>query len=256
MFINSERSDHRTDLDPAPRAIGISRRGVRYFQPYPCVRVHPHRGPRPVADVTNRHRARAAFCLLGVALLWAPPAAAASPSAGSLPQTGAEPSFTTGLTTQMKTLWRAIEADSPSIGLPVFFPRGAYLQMKTGAILDPSADFSSRLVAFYDLDLGAYHRLIASSSPPVLLRVEVNPADAAWIRPGVCENKIGYWYLPGVRLVFKKGATIESVEVASLISWRGVWYVVHLGPNPRPRNVGTVDNFEVGAGVAGPAGGC
>ena len=69
-------------------------------------------------------------------------------------------------------------------------------------------------------------------------------------------EKIGYWHVPGVRLVFQRGHQVVSVAVASLISWRGVWYVVHLGPNPRPANVGTVDNYRVGPGTPGPAGGC
>lgn len=183
-------------------------------------------------------------------------AGAARQDPGGLPQTRVEPSFTAGLDAQMRTLWHAIAVDSTVTGLSVFFPRGAYLQMKTGAIPYPGSDYSGRLVAFFLLDLAAYHRLIVAGGPATLVRVEVNSSDAAWIAPGGCENKIGYWHLPGVRLVFRKGARTESVRVASLISWRGVWYVVHLGPNPRPVNVGTVDDFRVGAGVAGPAGGC
>ena len=67
-----------------------------------------------------------------------------------------------------------------------------------------------------------------------LVRVEADAHDAAWTEPRECENLIGYWHLPGVRLVYRHGSRVYSVEVDSLISWRGVWYVVHLGPNPRP----------------------
>jgi hypothetical protein len=56
--------------------------------------------------------------------------------------------------------------------------------------------------------------------------------------------------------VMHRAGTVVSVAVASLISWRGVWYVVHLGPNPRPLNVGTVDDFRRGPGTPGPGGGC
>jgi hypothetical protein len=183
-------------------------------------------------------------------------AEASGPNPGSLPQTTVEPNFTVGLNAQMRTLWRAIESDSSSLGRTTFFPEGAYLQMKTGSIPDPSADYVSRLIGFFNLDLAAYHRLAASGPRSTLVRVEANRADAAWIPPGVCENKIGYWHVPGVRLVFRKAGVIESVEVASLISWRGIWYVVHLGPNPRPTDVGTVDDFQKGPGTPGPAGGC
>jgi hypothetical protein len=49
---------------------------------------------------------------------------------------------------------------------------------------------------------------------------------------------------------------VRSFGVASLISWRGLWYVVHLGPNPRPSDVGTVDQPAIGPGSPGPGGGC
>lgn len=182
---------------------------------------------------------------------WATPPA----SPGSLPQTSIEPNFTTGLSAQMNVLWRSIVNDSPSLGQTVFFPRAAYLQMKTGQIPEPSQDFSNRLIALFDLDINAYHSAVAGKGV-TLIRVEADPAFAQWIAPGVCENKIGYWHLPGVRLVFGSRGSLKSFEVASLISWRGVWYVVHLGPNPRSRNVGTVDGLMNGVGRPGPGGGC
>jgi hypothetical protein len=148
-------------------------------------------------------------------------------------------------------------AGSPAAAGPLFFPRSAYLQLKTGILADPASDYADRLVAFYDLDLVAYHQLVtAGSANPPLTEVLADPADAAWIGPGQCENRYGYWHLPGVRLVYGRAGRVSSVAVASLISWRGVWYVVHLGPNPRPSNVGTVTLPQSGAGVAGPAGGC
>jgi hypothetical protein len=175
---------------------------------------------------------------------------------GNLPQTSIRPSFGAPLTLQMKQLWRAIQSNSPALGSAVFFPRGAYISMKTGAVASPAGDYSDRLIYFYNLDLAAYRKRIDAGGPATFVRVLANPADAQWIAPGVCENKIGYWHEPGVRLVYRHRDSIQSVEVASLISWRGVWYIVHLGPNPRPLDVGTVDGFENGPGVPGPAGGC
>ena len=125
--------------------------------------------------------------------------------------------------------------------------------MKTGAIRDPAADYRTRLLALYDLDVAAYHRWASGSR---LVRVTLNPSLAAWIPPGACENRIGYWHLPGVRLVVARRHRLWSVGVFSLISWRGVYYVVHLGPNPRVANVGTLDSPRLGAGSPGPGGGC
>jgi hypothetical protein len=173
-----------------------------------------------------------------------------------LPQTDEEPSVGGPLQEQMTTLWQAIVAGSEPAALPVFFPRSAYLSMKTGEIADPAEDYADRLVAFYGLDIAAYHHQLGADDPVRLVAVDADPQAAAWIGPGQCENTIGYWHLPGVRLVYQAGANVYSFAVASLISWRGVWYVVHLGPNPRPTDAGTVDDPETGPGTPGPPGGC
>jgi hypothetical protein len=176
---------------------------------------------------------------------------------GRLPQTSTRPPVASGdLTSRLTPLWRALVRGDAASALTSFFPRDAYLRMKTGLLADPSADYAQRLVALFRLDVAAYHRVLLTGGAPTLVRVSAASADAAWIAPHGCENLIGYWHLPGVRLVYRHGARVSSVAIASLISWRGVWYVVHLGPNPRPRDVGTVDGFAEGPGRPGPAGGC
>ena len=197
--------------------------------------------------------------LVAVATLIASTVLASSASAtppGNLPQTNVEPSFGAPLHHQMSTLVRAIMHDSTRLGAGVFFPEAAYVAMKTGAIPYPSNDYEHRLVSFFNLDLATYRQRLFVGARTTLLRVDANAAFAQWIAPGECENKIGYWHVPGVRLVFRRNGAIVSVAVDSLISWRGVWYVVHLGPNPRPVDVGTVDDFAAGPGTPGPAGGC
>jgi hypothetical protein len=186
-----------------------------------------------------------------------PTTVATTTDPGLLPQTPAEPSNGAALQSSMQILWNAIVAGSPDSALGVFFPRTAYLTMKTGVIADPSADYADRLLAFYDLDIMAYHDSLApDASTDQLVGVTADANYASWILPGTCENLIGYWHLPGVRLVYSDNGTVRSFAVASLISWHSVWYVVHLGPNPRPSNVGTVDAPAVGPGIPGPAGGC
>jgi hypothetical protein len=161
------------------------------------------------------------------------------------------------LKAELGTLWAALVSGSESQALPLFFPESAYITTKSGQIPSPTGDYSARLLAFFGLDIAAYHQLLASGpGTPTLVDVAVAPGDAQWIGPGQCENDVGYWHLPGVRLVYQQGGTVRSFAVASLISWRGVWYVVHLGPNPRPANIGTVDQPASGPGVPGPAGGC
>jgi hypothetical protein len=179
-----------------------------------------------------------------------------SSAATSLSQTSVEPSFGAPLTAMMRQLFSAISANSPGPAMSLFFPRGAYVFMKTGLIPNPSADYEHRLIAFFNLDIGAYHQLLTGRPRTTFVRVNANPRLATWIGPGTCENRVGYWHVPGVRLVVRRDNRTVSVAVDSLISWRGVWYVVHLGPNPRPQYIGTVDRFAPGPGVPGPAGGC
>ncbi len=176
---------------------------------------------------------------------------------GLLPQTATEPPVDASLETTLAPLWTAIVSDSMDPALTVFFPQSAYLQMKTGVLPDPASDYTDRLIAFYRLDIAAYHQALGpAASTAKLLSVNASAADAAYIPPGACENTIGYWHLPGVRFVYQVGGTVESFGVASLISWRGEWYVVHLGPNPRSQDIGTVDQPAAGPGVVGPPGGC
>jgi len=156
----------------------------------------------------------------------------------------------------MRVLAQSIATSSAREAQRVFFFEQPYVAMKTGEIPNPRDDYQSRLVAFYRLDLVAYHDALYARATTTYLYARANPAFATWIAPGACENKIGYWHEPGVRLVFRRNGVVVSVAVNSLISWRGVWYVVHLGPNPRPRDVGTVDAWSKGPGTPGPPGGC
>jgi len=183
--------------------------------------------------------------------------AATTTDPGQLPQTETEPPVDNRLTSTLTPLWSAITSGAAAGARGEFFPETAYLQMKSGLLPDPSTDYTDRLIAFYNLDLAAYHHALgAGAATAALVGADADAADAAWIPPGACENRIGYWHLPGVRLVYREAGTIRSFAVASLISWRGVWYVVHLGPNPRPSDVGTVDQPATGPGEPGPPGGC
>ncbi|MEI7859059.1 MAG: hypothetical protein WCI26_04425 [Acidimicrobiales bacterium] len=186
-----------------------------------------------------------------------PPTTTTTTDPGLLPQTSDEPPVATGLQAALTPLWTAITRGDPAPGLAAFFPRSAYLQMKTGVLANPSSDYTGRLIAFYELDVPAYHQALGADAASALLEsVAADPALAQWIAPGTCENKMGYWHLPGVRLVYRSASGVHSFAVASLISWRGTWYVVHLGPNPRPSNVGTVAQPADGPGTPGPGGGC
>ena len=142
--------------------------------------------------------------------------------------------------------------ERPNLALPAFFPLAAYQQVK--AIYDPAADWHGRFWYDFTLDVGAAHRLVDPDAR--LVRVIVPTSDAAWVDPGVCANSLGYWHVPGARVVYREHGQERSFGIASLISWRGVWYVVHFGAVLRSVVTGIVDQPAAGPGVPGPAGGC
>lgn len=171
----------------------------------------------------------------------------------SLPQTGVLPSVTTALFHQeMQLLFAALSRGDPALAAPVFFPLAAYRQIK--AITDPGADYRDRLEPHFALDVAAAHQYVSSTA--TLLSVQVALADVRWIPPGACYNRVGYWHLPGTRLVYREGGGVRSLGIAHMISWRGVWYVIHLGEEARSSDVGAVDSPALGPGTPGPLGGC
>jgi hypothetical protein len=170
---------------------------------------------------------------------------------GRLPQTTELPSLTTPrFRARMVALWQGIVRDSPGAAMPAFFPRSAYLQVKQ--IQDPSADYRDRLLVAYRADIRAAHDLVTQGGRARFLSVRV-PREWAWIPPGYCYNRVGYWHAPGSRLAYVQGGRVRSFGVFSLISWRGEWYVIHLAVYDRP---GTVDDPSLGLGSFGPPGGC
>ena len=135
--------------------------------------------------------------------------------------------------------------------LPAFFPKDAYVQLK--AIASASSDWTDRLVHDYGLDITAAHALLGPNAARArLIAVNAPSGYGHWIQPGVCDNSIGYYEMPNARVVYREDGQIRSFGIASMISWRGVWYVVHLGailrsadsgksmnrpPGPAPRRI-------------------
>jgi hypothetical protein len=156
---------------------------------------------------------------------------------------------------EMTDLWAAIAAGRPDLALPAFFPLVAYQQVK--AIADPAADWHNRLFAEFRLDVLAAHSLLGHAARhSALIRVVIPEAQADWIDPGVCDNGVGYWHAANSRLVYRAGGQVRSIGISTLISWRGRWYVVHLGGEVRTTGGGMVDSPMAGPGTPGPPGGC
>ena len=176
---------------------------------------------------------------------------------GSLPQTDQLPGADTPqFTAEVQALWQGVVSGSVTPALPSFFPRAAYVQLKTG-IADPAGDWQNRLVEDFGLDLQAAHALLGSDPIAASFQgVSVPEQYAHWIPPGVCSNGIGYYEVANARVVYSIDGQTRSFGIASLISWRGTWYVVHLGAILRAAAAGTVDDPEQGPGTSAPSRTC
>jgi hypothetical protein len=155
----------------------------------------------------------------------------------------------------MASLWSGVVHDSLPQALPAFFPKEAYVRLK--AIGSASSDWTERLVHDYRLDIGAAHALLGQNAARAqLVAVNAPSSYGHWIQPGVCDNSIGYYEMPNARVVYREEGQIHSFGIASMISWRGVWYVVHLGAILRSTDAGTVDEASSGPGTAAYSGTC
>jgi hypothetical protein len=234
--------------------LGLLVAGCGAAATHPAAAVGPDRpvttstaAPSASASATGRHPGRPG----GLPTLRPAPL----PPAG-LHQTRALPSAGSRVFhAEMTDLWAAVVTGQAQLAIQAFFPLAAYSQVK--AIADPAADWRSRLFGDFRLDVAAAHRYLGRGAARArLLRVIVPSAGAAWISPGGCYNAVGYWHAGGARLVYREHGQVRSIGIASLISWRGRWYVVHFGAVLRAGATGLVDQPAAGPGVPGPAGGC
>jgi hypothetical protein len=161
----------------------------------------------------------------------APAITASAPDAGdpgSLPQTRDRPAPSSPpLDARVAALWEGIVHDDPDRAMPFFFPVSAYEQVK--AIPSPASDWRRRLVAAYKRDIhGLSKRLGDKAESAKLVRLDVPDERARWVEPNEESNKLGYWRVYGTRIVYEVDGKQRALDISSLISWRGEWYVVHL----------------------------
>ena len=178
------------------------------------------------------------------------------PNPGALPQTMQLPSANTpAFHGELLALWAGVQKNSLAKARPAFFPEGAYIQVK--AVGDAQGDYTGRLLADYRLDLAAAHALLgADPGSADLVGVKLPQSSVHWVPPNVCLNRVGYYEWPNARLVYRQNGVLHSFGIASMISWRGVWYVVHLGAVVRSTAVGMVDDPSLGTGVSTPSSTC
>jgi hypothetical protein len=146
-----------------------------------------------------------------------------------LPQTEDVPSFDSpSFRRRVQLLFEAIVKDEPAIAAPAFFPVVAYEQVK--AIAQPARDHKQRLLTAFAKNIHDYHRQLGKFAANAQL-VAVVPSTLAprWMKPGSEGNRLGYHRLLRSKLKLLDSTGSERLlEITSMISWRGEWYVVHL----------------------------
>jgi hypothetical protein len=156
-----------------------------------------------------------------------PPTTTTTVDPGALPQTmdmptTSGPQFQAGLA----GFWQAIVTDNPAPAMPFFFPLSAYLQVK--AISNPASDWLQRLVAAYQTDIHSLHTTLGAGAATAQLTGIDVPNTAQWVQPGAEYNKESYWRVYSSQVHYTDGGRASSFAIASMISWRGEWYIVHL----------------------------
>ncbi len=204
-------------------------------------------GPSPVATGSGPAAAAPSSSLsatAGVTLATAPTASTAllplvatlpvppvllDAAGAPLPQTLERPTSTSSWFLDLgPALWRAIVADDASLALPHFFPVVAYEEVK--AIAKPARDWETRLVRLFRRDVHQYHLGLGRERDRLRFEaLEVPEERAKLMKPGSEGNRLGYWRVLRSQLVYRDAEDrARRLEVTSLISWRGEWYVVHL----------------------------
>ena len=145
--------------------------------------------------------------------------------AGALPQTHDKPEASgAAFDARVHALFDAIVSDDAERAMPFFFPLAAYEQVK--AIQHPARDWHYRLVAAYVRDIHDLHREVGAGATFVSIDV---PSTGRWVDPGEEYNKIGYFRVYGSVIKYTRAGHEHTFRITSMISWRGEWYVVHLG---------------------------
>lgn len=129
---------------------------------------------------------------------------------------------------RLDLLWRAIVTNDPSIAEPAFFPSIAYERVKD--IKKPKADWKHRLMKNFHRDIRAYHKKLGDEPRALeFVGVDVDAGRVKWMDPGKEGNKLGYYRVTRSKIRYKDPSGKESkLELTSLISWRGEWFIVHL----------------------------
>ncbi len=158
----------------------------------------------------------------------APPTTTTTVDPGTLPQTDEKPSGTGAeFEARMKTLANAIINNTPDSAISTFFPISAYKQTKKNT--DPAADWKNRLIANFKVDVADANKKLGANAKNAVFTGVTVPNTAVWVKAGEEYNVGPYWRVFKTQMNFTVDGKNVQIPIESMISWRGQWYVVHLG---------------------------
>ena len=156
--------------------------------------------------------------------------AADAPSAPITPENGTAPPLTSDeLTDEARRLFDGIVRDEPELADAFFFPREPFLRLKD--VADP-AKYHVELVRAYRRDVHLLHAHRRSWEGARFVSFELG-TPPRWVKPGDEWNKIGYHRTFDAKLRYEIAGKAHTLDVHTIISWDGRWYVTHLLPTKR-----------------------
>jgi hypothetical protein len=147
---------------------------------------------------------------------------------GTLPQTDQKPTASDpAFIARMNVLADAIRNNSPQTAISTFFPVEAYKQTKKNT--NPSADWNNRLIASFNVDVAEANKKLGANAASAVFQGVTVPNSSTWVKPGEEYNVGPYWRVLNSTMNFSVAGKAVAIPLNSMISWRGQWYVVHLG---------------------------
>lgn len=121
-------------------------------------------------------------------------------------------------------LFEAIKTGKPALADPFFFPREPFLTLKD---VDDPGRYHAQLVSAYHNNIRDLHKSRKSWDGAEFRGIELIEKPRR-IPPGREWNKIGYFRTKGARMEYEIQGRHRFIEVHTVISWDGRWYVTHL----------------------------
>jgi hypothetical protein len=154
----------------------------------------------------------------------APPPPAPAPDAGLVADNNVAPTQGEELTARARGLFEAIVKDEPARGEGFWFPREPFVPLKD--VKEPGK-YWDQLHRAYVNDIHKLHKARKSWDGAEMIAFD-GWSRSKWVPPGDEANKIGYHRAFHGKIRYRVDGVEDSVDVHTIITWQGRWYVTHL----------------------------